>query len=483
MSLRVLSVASEVFPFIKTGGLADVAGALPIALNGAGIETRTLLPAYPSVKAMVGEGKVVCRFPDLLNTEAAIRAVSAEGLDLLLLDAPTLFDREGGPYITPGGYDHPDNWKRFAALSLAGARIAQGAIEGYAPDILHAHDWQGALAPAYLAMAGERRAKTVLTIHNLAFQGNYPKAIFPELGFPKEAWSIEGLEYYGNVGFLKAGIHAADRVTTVSPTYAREILTPSGGMGLDGLLRGRGDAVKGIVNGIDIDAWNPARDTLIEAPFSLLDLQAGGKTRAAIEAEFELEAADEPILAIVSRLTWQKGLDVVAEIADEIVERGVRLVIVGTGEPLIEGAFEALRTRHPGRVGVRVTYDEALSHRVQAGADAILIPSRFEPCGLTQLYGLRYGCIPVVSRVGGLADTVIDANHAALQKGAATGLVFDRPEPDAILASIDRLVELFAKPAEWALLQKAAMTSDVSWTTSAALYAKLYEDLTKDPTP
>ncbi|MDY8108175.1 glycogen synthase GlgA [Fulvimarina sp. 2208YS6-2-32] len=482
MSLQVLSVASEVYPIIKTGGLADVAGALPGALKGQGVTMKTLMPGYRDVEAKLGAGRTVAVFDDLLGVEAEVRAVRSGGLDLFVLHAPALYDREGGPYLTALGYDHPDNWHRFAALSLAGARIAEGAIEGYAPDILHAHDWQAALAPVYLAFPKRKKktVRTVLTIHNLAFQGNFAPTIFGRLGLADEAWSMDGVEFFNNVGFLKGGIYASDRVTTVSPTYAREILTEEGGMGLGGLLRERGEAVCGIVNGIDTGAWNSADDAMLPATYDAATLDRRAVNRTALLEEMGLAPTQGPIVSIVSRLTWQKGLDVVAEIAEAIVEKGASLIVVGTGDAQIEGAFQKLSVAHRDRIGVRIAYDEALSHRVQAGADAILIPSRFEPCGLTQLYGLRYGCIPLVARVGGLADTVIDANYAARQAGCANGIIFDDASPQSILTAIDRLIEIYQTPGPWRAMQTAAMGSDVSWTASAELYANLYRDLMKD---
>lgn len=475
----VLSVASEVFPLVKTGGLADVAGALPLALDRIGVPVRTLMPAYPAVLAQVADAEAVADLPDLFGGSARVLAASESGLDLLLLDAPHLFDRPGGPYIGANGYDHPDNWARFAALGRAAALIGTGAVAGYRPDIVHAHDWQAALAPVYLAFEAER-PRTVVTIHNLAFQGSFPYSVFGELGLPEEAWSLDGVEYYGAVGFLKGGLHAADMITTVSPNYAAEILHAEGGMGLDGLLRGRADRLTGIVNGIDVDVWDPDTDPHIEANFTRDDLFRRRINKRALEREFALEESDDPILAVVSRLTLQKGLDLLADACDDIVALGCRLVVVGSGDRLLEGAFLAAAARHPGRMGVRIGYDEVLSHRVQAGADALLVPSRFEPCGLTQLYALRYGCLPVVSRVGGLADTVIDANVAAQAAGAATGIVFAPVTREALMDAVIRLKRLYADPAVWRDIQRAAMSGDVSWTASARRYADLYKSLLEE---
>ncbi len=478
----VLSVASEVFPLVKTGGLADVTGALPLALEPLGVSVRTLMPAYPSVMAELGDAEPVAALPDLFGGPARILSVRHAGLDLLLLDAPHLFDRPGGPYVGPNGYDHPDNWARFAALGKAAAEIGLGLIESYRPDIVHAHDWQAALAPVYLDAAGGERPRTVITIHNLAFQGAFPQTIFPELGLPETFWGIDGVEYYGSVGFLKGGLRAADRITTVSPNYAGEILQPAGGMGLDGLLRGRADRLVGIVNGIDTSVWDPATDPHIAASFTRDDLFRRSLNKRALEAEFSLEEDESPLLAVVSRLTWQKGLDILADCVDDVVAAGCRLVVVGSGDRLLEGAFLSGAARHAGRVGVRIGYDELLSHRVQAGADALLVPSRFEPCGLTQLYALRYGCLPVVSRVGGLADTVIDANFAALAASAATGIVFAPVTREALLDGLTRLTRLYADAPTWRDIQRSAMSSDVSWTASARRYADLYSSLSEEST-
>ncbi|MEX6506162.1 glycogen synthase GlgA [Jiella sp. M17.18] len=478
--MRALAVASEVFPLIKTGGLADVAGALPGALAEHGIEVATLVPGYPAVMRQLGETRLAHRFDDLLGAPADVLAARVGGLDLFVLDVPELYDRLGGPYTDAGGLDHPDNWRRFAALAKAGAAIGQGAIAGFQPDIVHSHDWQAALAPVYLAASNRPRPKTILTIHNLAFQGNYPYNIFPQLGLPPTNWSIEGVEYYGNVGFLKGGLHACDIATTVSPTYADEIVTPEGGMGLDGLLQGRGERLVGIVNGIDTAVWDPQTDAAIAKPYAARSLRERAHNKRALEGEFGLRREDGPIFAVVSRLTWQKGLDLVADICDDLVARGVRLVVVGSGEAMIEGAFLAAHARHPDLIGVRIGYDETLSHRVQAGADAILIPSRFEPCGLTQLYGLRYGCIPVVAKVGGLADTVIDANYAAVSADAATGVIFSPPSAGALLKAVDRTLRLYQDQKTWRKMQNAAMKADVSWRKSAKLYADLYRDLLRE---
>ncbi|SER11626.1 glycogen synthase GlgA [Sphingobium sp. YR768] len=477
MTIKLLSVASEIYPLIKTGGLADVAGALPGALAGQGVAARTLVPGYPAVMAKLGKTKVARRYDDLFGASATVLAGEVAGLDLLVLDAPEYFTREGGPYGDHGGNDWADNWRRFAALSRVGADIAEGALKGWRPDIVHVHDWQAAMTAAYMRFGPAASVPKVVTIHNLAFQGRFSADIFPRLGLPPEAWGVDGVEYYGGIGYLKAGLVSAEAITTVSPTYAQEIRSSVHGMGLDGLINGRVDRLHGILNGVDTDIWNPAADPLIARPYSARALAGRAVNRRALERRFDLDADDAPIFIIVSRLTWQKGMDLMVEALDHLVAAGAKLAVLGSGDHPLEGAFLGAAERHRGRIGVQIGYDEPLSHLLQAGGDAILIPSRFEPCGLTQLYGLRYGCVPVVARVGGLADTVIDANEAAVAAGAATGLVFTPSDPLALHGAINRAVELYRDKSGWQAMQRAGMRADVSWTHSAARYAELYRSL------
>ena len=476
--MKVLAVTSEIVPLVKTGGLADVAGALPAALAGEGIAVRTLLPGYHGILGK-SRRKPVHAYDDLFGGNAALVAVNTGGLDLLVLDAPHLFDRPGGPYSDASGSDWQDNWRRFAALGRVAADVAMGAVKGYQPDLVHAHDWQAALAPAYLRYEGSA-VPTVMTIHNLAFQGQFPASIFPGLGLPDAAMSLDGVEYYGGVGFLKAGLQAAHAITTVSPTYAQEIRTSEFGMGLDGLINLRADMLHGILNGIDTDVWDPASDPHLARTYSARTLSARAANRAAVEKRFGLEADASPIICVISRLTWQKGMDLLAASADELIRAGARLAILGSGDQGLEGQLLAAASRHRGRAGVVIGYDEGLSHLLQGGADAIVIPSRFEPCGLTQLYALRYGCVPMVARTGGLADTVIDANEAALSAGVATGVVFEPGSPAALVEATRRLVRLHADGPAWKSMQKQGMKADVSWQRSAARYAALFRSLAKE---
>ena len=477
--IRVLSVASEAFPLVKTGGLGDVAGALPAALAPQGVELTTLLPGYPAVLAAAGK-RVLHRWDDLLGVHARLLSGTLGGQPLLILDAPALFQRPGGPYADVSGVEWPDNWRRFAAFARAAADIASGVVDKQAFDVAHAHDWQSALTPAYLRFAPGpgQAAKSVVTIHNIAFQGQYDAGIFPYLALPDHANDIYGVEYYGGVGYLKAGLATANAITTVSPTYAAEIVRHEFGMGLEGLIADRHDCVTGIVNGIDPAVWNPGGDRALASRYTARTLGKRVANKRAVEAAFGLEAGDGPLFCVISRLTWQKGMDVLADSVDALVAMGGRLAVLGSGDPALEHAFRAAADRHPGRVGVRVGYDEPVSHLLQGGADAIIVPSRFEPCGLTQLYGLAYGCVPIVARTGGLADTVIDANTAALAAGVATGFQFVGVSREVLIATLERACRLFAEPERWAAMQRQGMRADFSWATSGALYARLYRELT-----
>ena len=465
--LPVLSVASECVPFVKTGGLADVAGALPAALAGQGVAMKTLLPGYPPVLKALKGGVEVATWPDLFGGPARLLEGRAAGMDLLVLEAAHLYDRPGSIYLGPDGQDWPDNDARFAALSLVAARIGAGRAGAWRPAVLHLHDWQAGLAPLYLReRLGERPCGTLLTIHNIAFQGLMPEMRRSQLGLPDWAHHPGGAEYWGQISALKAGLVYSDKINTVSPTYAQELLTPEFGTGLDGVLRDRGADLSGILNGIDLSTWTPPYKTLRGKP---------ARTRA-LRAELGLPEADGPLCVLISRLTHQKGLDLLLEALPTLLGRGGQLAMLGSGERgLEEGFLEA--ARHHAGVSVTIGYDEPFAHRLIEGGEAILVPSRFEPCGLTQLYGLRYGTVPVVSRTGGLADTVVDANAAALRAGVATGVQFAPTTAQALAGALGRLCDLHAAGAAFAAMQRAAMKADVSWTASAAEYAALYREV------
>lgn len=473
--MNILAVASELFPLVKTGGLADVTGALPKAIAQYDIRVRTLLPGYPQVMRPVTARVKLADFT-LLGARASLWSVFHEGLDLVILDCPELYERPGGPYVDEDGVDHPDNWRRFAALSKAAACIAAGLLPGWKPDLVHMHDWQSALTCAYLRAAGVS-IPTVLTIHNLAFQGQFPTSVFPALELPDDFRGIDHMEYYDDICFLKAGIRMADAVTTVSPTYAREILVEDLGMGLQGVLATRRDVMHGIVNGIDTDVWNPATDPHIAANYDYRSIGRRRVNRMKLVDAFGLEDGPGAIFSVVSRLTWQKGLDLLVPVIPGIVDRGAKLIVHGQGDrQFVAWLLEEVK-RYPGKVSVKIGYDEATAHLIHAGSDAIIQPSRFEPCGLTQLYALRYGAIPVVGRTGGLAETIIDANDAAMSARVATGFQFQAGSVEDLYHAIDRALLTYDQPATWRKLQTQAMKADFSWARSARHYASLFSRL------
>ncbi len=473
--LNVLSVASEIYPIIKTGGLADVVGALPSALAQEGVKVVTLVPGYPAVTKALARQEVVHQYPGFFGGPARLLSGRAGALDLFVIDAPHLFERQGSPYLASNGRDWPDNARRFAALGRAAADIGQGLVPGFVPDVIHAHDWQAGLAPVYLSLTDGPRPGTVMTIHNIAFQGIFPADLLFELGLPTSVFTVDGVEYYGQIGFLKAGLQLADRITTVSPTYAKEIQTPEGGMGLDGLLRARSGIVSGILNGIDDTVWDPATDPHLAKPFGRENLQARAANKAALQERLGLRPdPDAIVFGVVSRLSEQKGLDLVLAGLPRLLAGRAQLALLGAGDPTLEGSFQAARVVYPGQVGCFFGYDEALAHQIQGGSDALLVPSRFEPCGLTQLCAMRYGSVPVVSRVGGLADTVIDANEIAIAIGAATGLQFGPVNLTAAIDAFERAKTLWQDKEAWQRLQLNGMAADLGWSRPARQYANLY---------
>ncbi len=469
---QVLSVTSECAPLVKTGGLADVAGALPGAMEGEGWHLRTLLPAYPAVLEKTGKGKIAHKWNDLFGHPATLRKVAYNGLDLLLLDAPHFYNRPGNIYLGPDGKDWPDNPERFAALSWAAAEIATGIVPDWRPDLLHCHDWQAALAPQYLRQAGQN-CPSLMTIHNIAFHGLAPAERLGALKLPSEHFTSEGFEFWSYISALKAGLVSATALSTVSPTYAEELTSPEFGMGLEGVIASRKGDLSGILNGIDLTVWSPKTDPNI-APFT----GPGGKARnkKKLRQAFGLPEADGPLTVVVSRLTEQKGLDLLLAALPTLLAEGGQLALLGSGDPGLEYAFR--QASEAPDIAVKIGYDEPLSHLMFAGGDAVLVPSRFEPCGLTQLYALRYGAIPVVARTGGLADTVIDANNAAIRAGVATGITFSPTTAEALETAIRRLCGFYRAPDLWTKLQKRTMQHPVGWDASAREYAALYSRIT-----
>ncbi len=480
--MKVLHVAAEVFPLVKTGGLADVVAALPVALAGQGADVRLLLPGLPAVMDSVQGARTVIDIGPCfgaLRVRLLLARMPGSQLPVYVVDAPYLYRRGGGPYQDSQGEEWPDNLQRFALLGWVAAHLAaEDADPQWIPDVVHAHDWHAAMACAYIAEHPPTQAGTVFTVHNLAFQGLFPMHDWPTLGLATRLMSPAGLEFHGQLSFMKAGLLFADRITTVSPTYAHEIATHEFGCGLDGVIRGRGAAVTGVLNGIDDELWNPATDPSIAARYDAERLAGKGSCRAALQRELGLDTDDGALLlTVVSRLTAQKGLDLVLAALPELLRMGVQLAVQGTGESALETAFRMAMLAHPGRVHVHIGYDEARAHRLISGADAIAVPSRFEPCGLTQLYGLRYGTLPIVRRVGGLADTVTDATPAAVAEGRATGFTFDAATAAAFEWAVKRAVEVRRDAVAWRGLMATAMSLPLSWQGPARAYLDLYTSL------
>ncbi|WP_324779111.1 glycogen synthase GlgA [Thiobacillus sedimenti] len=482
---KILFVASEAYPLVKTGGLGDVVYSLPHALKARGADIRLVLPGYRALLRQLDAVRIL----GWLDVRGADGMVSARVLEtrhpeyafpLWIVDCPALFDRPGNPYVDADGRDWPDNAERYAVFARVAALLAQDALElGWQPAVVHAHDWQTGLVAAFLADQ-PGRPRTVFTIHNLAYGGYFPHGDFVRLQLPGHWWSPEGVEFHGGLSMLKAGIVYADAVTTVSPTYAEEICTPPFGYGLDGLLLSRRYKLHGILNGIDTRLWDPARDPHLPAHYSAGRILPGKRRnkQALLEqlgAHVDDAMLQAPLLGLVGRLVEQKGIDwVLAAIPVLLAESDARFVLLGSGQAAYEQKLARLARQHPDRVFVAIGYDEPLAHRIEAGADLFLMPSRFEPCGLNQMYSLRYGTPPVVYRTGGLADTVVDADEAALAEGKATGFVFDLPEADAFLAAIRRALSLYREPARWRQLQQTGMRQSFDWSVSADHYLALY---------
>ncbi|MBN8476478.1 glycogen synthase GlgA [Sulfuritalea sp.] len=476
--MKVLFATSELAPWVKTGGLGDVAGSLPAALRAQDVDVRVLVPAYPALAQAFPDAVEVARphwLGGLLPTPGLKQAVTPDGTPLLLLDYPHYFDRTGNPYLGPEGRDWLDNHLRFGLLSRVAAWIGSDASTlDWQPDVIHCNDWQTGLAPAYLRYLPGRLAKSLLTVHNLAFQGLFDHASLFELGLPDASWHLDGVEYHGYLSFLKAGLQQADAISTVSPSYAREIQTDAEGMGMAGLLRHRAARLSGILNGIDTQAWNPATDPHLPNHYGPRRLEAKAANKAGLQVEVGLDLRDDlPLLAVVSRLTEQKGLDLLLQIAPRVLELPAQLVILGSGDHAMERAFASMAHRHPGQCAVRIGFDEGFAHRIEAGADIFLMPSRFEPCGLNQMYSLRYGTPPVVRATGGLADTVVDA----ADEKHGNGFVFGPATAAALLDAVQRAATAWRDPALWRRLQKRGMARDSSWASAARHYVDLYRAL------
>ena len=469
--MRILFPASEVVPFSKTGGLADVSGALPHALAARGHDLRIVTPLYRSVsREGLREGRVLSlEFPFGRVEVRTFERVLAERITIVFIDVPAFFDR-AQLYGDPT--DYADNARRFTTLTMAALTDAQAA--GFVPDIVHCHDWQTGLGPLALkrGYAGVfPDAKSVLTVHNLAYQGGFQKTALPELGIPWSDFTPGGVEYWDHLSMLKAGIVFADAVTTVSPTYAKEIASTAGGMGLDGVLRAKRDGVIGIVNGIDTDEWSPATDVYLPARFSDIDLDGRAVCRAKLLELARLPPPSHgmPLFGVIGRMVEQKGADLLHAALPVFLEHGASVVVLGSGDAKLEKGWKLLEARYPMRCSVKVGYDTGLAHLIEAGSDFFLMPSRFEPCGLNQMYSQRYGCIPIVHGVGGLLDTVTD-----VRSGEGTGLVFHGATADAVQGALRRALELFHSPEQFKQVQQRGMRRDFSWGGSAALYERVY---------
>ena len=480
MTVKLLSVASECVPFVKTGGLADVVGALSRVLGAHAVECRVLLPLYRQI-AQLGKGaKEVLDVGSKFGGPVRVLARRESGVDLLLIDAPHLYDRPGQIYLDESGADWADNHLRFGLLSWLGAEIGRVGVAGWVPDVIHTHDWQAGLTPVFCRQNGQG-TPNIMTIHNIAFQGNFPATTMGELGLDPRDFTQDGFEYFGQISFLKGGLMRADRITTVSPTYARETMTPEFGMGLDGVLMARRAVVSGILNGIDLDAWNPNTDPAIAQTYSSRTLAKKAVNKRAVLERFGLDGdTTAPLFSVISRLSEQKGLDLALQALPGLLDKGARFVLLGSGDAQLEQGFRNLASTNPDRVGVKIGFDEDLAHLMQAGADATLVPSRFEPCGLTQLCAMRYGTLPIVSITGGLADTVIDANEAALSAGCATGIQFAPTTAASLGDALDRALEIYANRKSWQKIQRNAMKHPVGWDVSARRMADLYHTLAGD---
>lgn len=476
--MRVLHVGAEMHPLLKTGGLADVIGSLPAAQIAEGIDARILLPAFPSIRDGIDRLQVVAHRQTFAG-EIALLFGEVNGVGVYLIEAPHLYDRPGNPYHDEKMQDYSDNVLRFALLGWVGAELANGLDPFWRPEIVHCHDWHSGLTPAYMHLR-DGPAKCVFTIHNIAYQGIFPPWCVEAVALPWSLFQVHGLEFNGQLSFLKAGLYYADHITTVSPTYAREITEPQYAFGMEGLLRQRQfeGRLSGILNGVDEKIWAPDCDPALVSPYNQNTLEAKVNNKRHLQAMLHLKPDSRALLfTVVSRLTSQKGLDLLLDALPRLLELGGQFALLGAGEPDLQARFLDMAERFPGRVSVQIGYDEKLSHQMIAGADVILVPSRFEPCGLTQLYGLCYGTLPLVRYTGGLADTVTDCSLENLADGMATGFVFRDSDSESLLCAIHRAFVLWSRPVLWRYVQRQAMNMDFSWQIAAKSFSLLYQKM------
>jgi starch synthase len=468
-------VTSEAHPFAKTGGLAEVTGALPLALARLGHRVTVIIPRYRGIEVERVDEATFSLAGRSVGVGFARQPLAA-GVEAVLVDAPDLFDREG-LYGTADG-DYADNAWRFAVFSRAALEFAR--LSGQRPSIIHAHEWQTGLVPAYQKMHFSHDpivggVPSIFTIHNLAFQGIFPAATLDEIGLGWEVFNVQAMEYFGKISYLKAGINFSEKITTVSPNYAREVVTPEMGFGFNGVLARRQSDLVGILNGIDTERWNPAADAFVAAPFSARNLAGKRKAKALLLEHAGLPhdkaSLARPVIGLIARLTDQKGMDLIAAAADDLMSLDAAWTILGNGEARYEDLWRSLATRYPDRVSVKIGFDERLAHHIESGADAFLMPSRFEPCGLNQMYSLRYGTVPIVRATGGLEDTIEDYDP---RTGAGTGFKFVEYTPVAMLEAVRRALEVYRNPAVWKRIQQQGMQQDHSWDVSAREYVKVY---------
>ena len=479
--MRVLFVTSEVYPLIKTGGLGDVSYALPNALRKLGVDVRLLLPGYPAVLKQLSliEVHENIQLHPISEPFRLLAGIMPDGITpVYVLECSHLYERDGGtPYQNPEGKDWADNLLRFGMLSKIAAEFGNHHFL-FKPDIIHCNDWQTGLVSAFLKFSPHSRSRTVMSVHNMAYQGIFGPEAVELFGLPPESFSMFGLEYHGQVSFLKSGLFYTDWITTVSPNYAQDIQTKEYGYGLDGLITERQNQLTGILNGIDTTTWNPETDPYVAHSYNYHRLAKKASNTKVLRNKLQLSPSKKlPLIGMISRLTEQKGIDLLVPIVPEIIEAGAQIVILGSGDKKIENNWQALADRYPDKISVNLGYNEALAHQIEAGADMFLMPSKFEPCGLNQMYSMHYGTIPIVRRTGGLADTVIDATPDNLKKEIATGFVFEKATPNELLACIHRALQFFPNKTTWCQLQINGMKRDFSWHQSAKAYEGLYSQL------
>lgn len=476
---KILHVCAEFYPLLKTGGLADVTGALPKAQIKLGDQVRVLIPGFPAIKAGIKNTNIV-KNVDTYAGHVTLLFGYFEDIGVYIIDAPHLYDRPGSPYHDANQNDYSDNYLRFALLGWIASELACGLDYFWQPDLLHCHDWHAGLTCAYLNLKqSSHHAKSVFTIHNLAYHGSFNRYHLSQIQIPESYFNVNGLEYHGQISYLKAGLFYADHITAVSPTYAKEITTPELGNGFEGLLKTRSEQrrLSGILNGIDDEVWNPTSDSLIAARYSKRKLDIKKTDKYELQREFNLDVeSNGPLFCVISRLTEQKGLDLILSLLPEILDKGGQFILLGSGDNKLQQAFSEFvnNPQYSNKIAVYFGYNEELSHRIIAGADVFMMPSRFEPCGLTQLYALKYGTLPLVRRTGGLADTVIDSTDENLDKKISTGFSFIDCNEDGLRYAVNRAFQLWQTQQVWRSLQRRAMSQQFSWQDSARKYQQLY---------